>query len=209
MSTWQSRRLVHPKTADQYFSKQCQKAETAPEFSWKLVPTTPLLVACNRCANSQSASPILSLSLCWAAPERRSFNYAIFYFRRNLQLKWASSPGQANARQTARPPTCLGSSYIVHLYVSMSMHLFSHFWLSFCYHNQTATLWSVLLIRLTPPLPTTAAATRLQLQLVPRNWSAHNGNWRLPCLLHLIFLPSTIVFAFCCQLHNLNGISRN
>lgn len=131
MSTWQSRRLVHPKTADQYFSKQCQKAETAPEFSWKLVPTTPLLVACNRCANSQSASPILSFSLCWAAPERRSFNYAIFYFRRNLQLKWASSPGQANARQTARPPTCLGSSYIVHLYVSMSMHLFFTFLIKF------------------------------------------------------------------------------
>lgn len=172
MSTWQSRRLVHPKTADQYFSKQCQKAETAPEFSWKLLP----LVACNRCANSQSAS--LTLSLCWAAPERRSFNYAIFYFRR--KCNWSGR--RLLDKRPARPPTCLGPTYIVHVYVSVSMRLFPHFWLSFCYHNQTATLWSVLLIRLTPPLPAptaVAAATRLQLQLVARNWSAHNGNWWL------------------------------
>lgn len=146
MSTWQSRRLVHPKTADQYFSKQCQKAETAPEFSWKLLPTTtpPQLVACNRCANSQSAFPplFLSLSLCWAAPERRSFNYAIFYFRR--KCNW-SGRRLLDKRMPACPSAYLSRPdlYRVHLYVSMSMRLFPHFWLSFCYHNQTATLWSV------------------------------------------------------------------
>lgn len=132
---------------------------SAPEFSWKLLtpmprltptPTpTPLLVACNRCANSQTVD-CQYLSLCCRP---RSFNYAIFYFRR--KCNWSGQPS-----------TCLGTTYIHAYILYISLVHISTFLIKFLLSQSDCNFSRLGRLR-------QLRLQRLQLQLVPAVIGVH------------------------------------